>query len=232
MEGRSFTYNLKDIELTAESIARVIGYTTEEIPEYVSELIAQTLTIVQDQVSIKAEYRVFEDIVLDMQKGSIAFASTNFLTRKIILPQLIGSTHAALFLLSAGPEIGDLSKRQMSDGDLLEAYITDVIGSEIVEAAADKMQADLRVEAESNGLNITNRFSPGYCGWDVAEQQQLFALMPDNFCGITLRKSSLMIPIKSISGMIGLGKEARYQPYACNRCDSKNCIYRNKRGKA
>ncbi|MCK7538940.1 MAG: hypothetical protein MZV63_52410 [Marinilabiliales bacterium] len=47
---------------------------------------------------------------------------------------------------------------------------------------------------------ITNRFSPGYCGWDVAEQHKLFSFFKDNFCGITLTESALMNPVKSVSG--------------------------------
>ncbi|MCK7517168.1 MAG: hypothetical protein MZV64_05325 [Ignavibacteriales bacterium] len=37
-----------------------------------------------------------------------------------------------------------------------------------------------------SGLKTTNRFSPGYCGWHVSEQHNLFRLVPDNYCGITL----------------------------------------------
>ena len=119
----------------------------------------------------------------------------------------------------------------MISGDLLKGYVYDVIGSEVVEAAADMMQEELKVEAAARGKNITNRFSPGYCGWDVAEQHKLFSFFRDNFCGITLTGSALMNPIKSVSGLIGIGENVKYAPYQCHLCDDRNCIYRNRKSK-
>lgn len=117
----------------------------------------------------------------------------------------------------------------MKEGDLLRGYVYDVVGSEIVEAAADKMQDELEKTMHASGKGITNRYSPGYCGWDVIEQQKLFRLMPDNYCGITLSESSLMYPFKSVSGFIGAGKNVKRLPYACHLCDMEDCIYRRKK---
>ncbi|HLP74716.1 MAG TPA: vitamin B12 dependent-methionine synthase activation domain-containing protein, partial [Bacteroidales bacterium] len=113
----------------------------------------------------------------------------------------------------------------------LTGYIFDVAGSEIVEAATDLLQEDLRKSAEKEGLKITNRYSPGYCGWDVAEQHKLFTLLPGNYCGIKLTPSALMDPVKSVSGIIGIGKSVRNNPYTCKMCDMKDCIYRRLREK-
>jgi hypothetical protein len=54
--------------------------------------------------------------------------------------------------------------------------------------------------------------------------------MPDNFCGIRLTPSALMDPVKSVSGFIGIGNDVRFNPYTCNLCDMKDCIYRKVRG--
>ena len=103
------------------------------------------------------------------------------------------------------------------------------MGSEIVESAMDSIQFSLEEELKSHGLYITNRYSPGYCGWNVADQQKLFTFFPKNFCDIKLSDTSLMYPIKSISGIIGIGKEVKKDNYPCKLCDDKNCIYRGKR---
>jgi len=115
----------------------------------------------------------------------------------------------------------------MLERDFLKGYIYDVIGSEIVEAAADLLQNDLEKNMLGKGKKITNRYSPGYCSWDVAEQHKLFQLIPDNFCGIRLTPSALMNPVKSISGFIGIGKDVRNNPYTCRLCNQRDCVYRN-----
>ena len=117
----------------------------------------------------------------------------------------------------------------MKEGDLLKSYVYDVVGSEIVEAAADLMQDELEKAMAVGGRKITNRFSPGYCGWDVVEQHKLFRLIPGNFCGIRLTPSALMDPVKSVSGFIGIGENVKRLPYTCSFCDMKDCLYRKKK---
>ena len=229
MESRNFNYNVGDLGLSSEKIIKFIGYKPEDVPYTVTDLIEETLEKSLDLPSVKAEYHFFDTLVIENDSASIMLSSTLFQTRKIILSQLKGSSSAVLFLATAGPELGELSKKQMAAGDLLEGYITDVVGSEVVEAAIDLMHKELGSAASSEGYNITNRFSPGYCGWDVAEQHKLFDLIPENYCGITLTDSALMNPVKSVSGLIGIGREARFRPYSCSRCDSRNCIYRNRK---
>ena len=60
---------------------------------------------------------------------------------------------------------------------------------------------------EHLALNSTNRYSPGYCGWHVSEQHKFFAFLPQNYCGIELSDSALMKPVKSVSAIIGIGKD-------------------------
>ena len=58
------------------------------------------------------------------------------------------------------------------------------------------------------------------------EQKQLFSLLPNTMDFISLTKSCLMLPIKSVSGIIGVGKEVRKTGYSCDICSNKACIYR------
>ncbi len=110
----------------------------------------------------------------------------------------------------------------------MRGYVYDVLGSVTVEAAVDKMQGELEIKMQEKELKITNRYSPGYCGWPVNDQFKLFSFFPDNYCGITLSSSALMAPIKSVSGVIGIGPKVKKHPYTCQLCDAQNCIYRDK----
>ena len=128
---------------------------------------------------------------------------------KLIFGQLKKADSLAVFLCTAGEEIGIRTRKAMAGGDPLTGYIYDIIGSIVVDAAADRMQSELEKSVLSAGKKITNRYSPGYCGWDVSEQHKLFRLVPDNFCGIRLTDSALMDPVKSISGIIGIGEKCQ-----------------------
>lgn len=208
-----------------------MGYETGTAPEPVSILINEVTEELLPTSDIRAEYRVFKEISLSGVNKSLQVEGITFNIKPIIYRQIKEAEEVALFICTAGPVVGEMSRQSMKDGDLLRGYVYDVIGTEIVEAAADRMQEEMRKSMAALGKEITNRFSPGYCGWDVAEQHKLFSFFKDNFCGITLTESALMNPVKSVSGIIGIGRNVRYMPYQCKLCDDKNCIYRNKKSK-
>ncbi len=208
-----------------------MGYQPGTAPEPVTLLINEITEELLSFGDIKAEYRIFSEISFQHKEKSLHVEGVTFNIKPIIYRQIKEAEEAALFICTAGPVIGEKSRDSMKSGDLLKGYVYDVIGSEVVEAAADMMQEELKAEAAARGKKITNRFSPGYCGWDVAEQHKLFSFFKDNFCGITLTESALMNPIKSVSGLIGIGGNVKYAPYQCHLCDDRNCIYRNRKEK-
>jgi len=208
-----------------------MGYLPGTAPAPVTILINEITEELLPLGDIRAEYRIFKEISLRHEEKSLQVEGVVFNIKPIIYRQIKEAEEAALLISTAGPVIGEKSRNSMKSGDMLKGYVYDVIGSEVVEAAADMMQEELRKSMAAHGKGITNRFSPGYCGWDVAEQHKLFSFFKDNFCGITLTESALMNPIKSVSGLIGIGEHVRYAPYQCHLCDDKNCIYRNRKEK-
>ncbi|MFK2344270.1 vitamin B12 dependent-methionine synthase activation domain-containing protein [Bacteroides fragilis] len=85
-------------------------------------------------------------------------------------------------------------------------------------------------EFGAKGLGISYPYSPGYCGWKVSDQQILFSLLPNQPCGVSLTASSLMCPIKSVSGVVGIGRQMTRQKYGCELCGKKDC-YKNRLNK-
>jgi len=228
VKKRTRTYRFEELNIDLAHIEEVIGYKTEESPGTVSGLIEKALSDCGNIKGIRSEYVIYRDVSTDPKTASLEVEGVEFKTGKIIHGQIRKAEHLAVFLCTAGREIGNIIRKHMDEGDLLTGYIYDIIGSEIAESAADHMHDSLEAEMKKTGLGISNRFSPGYCGWDVSEQHKLFSLVPGNFCGITLTDSALMEPIKSVSGIIAIGKDVQRKPYTCNRCDIESCIYRNR----
>lgn len=228
MNYKTYQFDLKDLKISSSTIEAVLGYREGEDRELVTNLIEEILTDSHKISIIKAEYRVYTDVRFDNETKSITINNVRFQIKKIVFGQIKKSDSVALFLCTAGAEIGQRSREAMRDRDLLKGYIYDVVGSEIVEAAADHMQADLESDMLKIGKKITNRYSPGYCGWDVAEQHNLFELLPENFCNVKLTSSALMDPVKSVSGIIGIGENVNFNPYTCRMCDMKDCVYRRR----
>jgi hypothetical protein len=229
MDNKTYKFDFRDLHLNRSEIETVLGYKEDDDRLIVSDLIDELLDEAQNITDIKAQYTIFNNPQFQSGSKSISINNLNFGIDKIVYNQLKKSNSIAVFLCTAGPEIGNRSRRLMQDKDFLKGYIYDIIGSEIVEAAADLMQNEMSECLLSSGYKITNRYSPGYCGWNVAEQHNLFKLIPENYCGISLTESALMDPVKSISGFIGIGKEVRNNPYTCRMCSQDDCVYRRVR---
>jgi cobalamin-dependent methionine synthase I len=145
---------------------------------------------------------------------------------KIIERQLRGSEAYTLFICTSGAEYEAYQQRLKAEDDMVRVFIADALGSVIAEKTADQMELAVQENINKLGWHHTNRFSPGYCGWHVSQQQLLFPLFEGNTCGVTLTDSSLMVPIKSVSGIMGIGKEVRKLEYTCGLCDFEKCYKR------
>jgi len=226
MTGNTFCFSFSDLSLCASDIEDLMGYKKGDDKELVTGIVGEVLKESGEICDIRAQYMVFSDIRFDKGSSSLIINDIVFQVERIVFNQIRKSESVAIFLCTAGPEIGIRSRKAMKGGDLLRGYVLDVVGSGIAESAADLLQNELKNEVAAAGLKITNRYSPGYCGWNVAEQHRLFQLIPYNYCGIQLTESALMYPVKSVSGIIGIGKEVNLNPYACNMCVMEDCIYR------
>lgn len=153
----------------------------------------------------------------------------DFAIGKIIERQLKGAEAYAFFICTAGVEYEQYQEILKKKDDMVRVFIADALGSVIAEKTADLMELSLQESIDKLGWHHTNRFSPGYCGWHVSQQQLLFPLFKGDTCGVRLTESSLMLPIKSVSGIIGLGKTVKHLDYTCNLCDFEQCYKRKLR---
>ena len=140
--------------------------------------------------------------------------------------QLRGSEAYAIFIVTAGIAFEAFYRRLSGQDDMVRVFIADAIGSVVAEKCADAMECYLQQTIDKLGWHHTNRFSPGYCGWPVSQQQLLFPLFAGKTCGVRLTDSSLMVPVKSVSGIIGLGCDVRRLDYTCGLCDLRDCYKR------
>lgn len=142
---------------------------------------------------------------------------------KIIADSLAGSDKFCFFVATAGREYEDYRNTYRNNGDLVMEFIADAVGSVLAEACVAKVSEYLQ---EMLDVPFTYPYSPGYCGWKLTDQRLLFSLFPDAPCGIELTDSCLMYPIKSVSGIIGIGSGVVRKPYGCAICKNRSCYKR------
>ncbi len=224
----NFEFEFSQLGITGHQIEKMAGFegpAPEPFPQYIHEVLENA----KSMKGIRGSLYIFKGLDVAAQKGCIFFDGICFNTGKIIATHLNKCMGVGIFVCTAGNILEHYSRKQNDAGNLPEAYIADVAGSLIVETAMDKIQERFQDIARELGYGITNRYSPGYCGWNVAEQQLLFGLLPPNPAGVSLTPSSLMKPIKSVSGIIGFGPGVKSKGYTCQFCEITECIYRSRR---
>ena len=223
---KEFRFKFDELQIRQEEIKSLLGYRDVPLPAPFDDYVQKALHDAKDLTDIRGAYHITDDAVIDYEKYRILTGEQELRIGKAVCFELRGAERLAFFICTAGKTICEKSTQLLQGDHPVMGYIYDVLGSIITEAATVKMQSYLQDETELNGDRLTNRYSPGSCQWSVNEQHKLFSFFPDNVCGISLTHSSLMHPVKSVSGVIGIGKNVKYRTNVCTLCPSKNCIYR------
>ncbi len=172
---------------------------------------------------VESSYCVYKDIG-DISGNHVSIDSITF--KSGVLTRLLGECeYTAVFVLTIGSYLEELVTYLSTKGMVLQATVLDAVGSGAVEILAGEIEAEIRREAAANGLVVSRRFSPGYCDWDISQQRGFFRLLDGHTASVALTENMLMMPRKSISGIIGIGLPGRdvekYNP--CLICQKKDC---------
>ena len=223
---KEYNFKFDELIINQEEISSVLGYADNPLPASFNEYVKMALHDAKYLTDIRGAYTILENVKIDYKKHSLLVGEKELKVGKAVCSELKGAERLAFYVCTAGKIISEKSTSLLQGSDPVLGYVYDVLGSIITEAAGDKMQSFLKSENVINGDQLTNRYSPGYCQWPVSDQHKLFSFFHENICGISLTDSSLMNPVKSISGVIGIGKNVKYREYVCTLCSSKDCIYR------
>ncbi len=150
----------------------------------------------------------------------------------------LGARRSMLMAVSAGPEAENEARQRWEEAKPDEYFFLEMFGSAVVEnlvAATNGRVCDL---AEREGLMAVPHYSPGYAGWDVAEQNKLFALITGGATHplpgpLEVLSSGMLRPKKSLIAVIGLAPAiARAHGTApavpCEGCSFSPCQYRRR----
>jgi cobalamin-dependent methionine synthase I len=134
----------------------------------------------------------------------------------------------AVFVATVGGGIEQAADRCYLDGQAAESFVLHAIGSAAAEAACDAMIEYLWAHEINGDEAVTAPFSPGYCGLPLTEQQTLFSILDTREIGVDLLPSMMMRPIKSVSGLAGIGPVGEVEAHGvpCEHCQIDHCRMR------
>ncbi len=218
-----------DASVDRGEVLRYVGYPAGKAPNsHLSDILDRWIEEANRRAAPRAVYVVLpvEEIGRRTLRLRAADGEPEF--RGAIAEFLGPSRFVAAFVATAGPGVEHLASELMRQSDELAAIIVNAVGAERAEAAEAAVIQQLRELAGPQGLAPTLPYSPGYCGIALTEQTKLFSLFGGETVGVELTEDCMMRPLKSISGLIGLGPadEVGAHGSPCERCELYNCAVR------
>lgn len=212
------------INIDEGQVLRDVGYDANCEPPARATALAHDYAKNVNQLINPAFSYVIKDV--DFVINSSVFIEGGFIFQSKVISELLKKCEkVAVFALTIDGYLEETVAQLAEDGLIVQARVLDAIGSNAAEQVADHVQDIIRQRISARGFHISRRFSPGYCDWEVAQQQMLFQAMNGSNISIQLTDKNLMIPRKSISGIIGIGTPAseieKYNP--CISCQIHNC---------
>jgi len=223
-----FELDYDEFYLDKYQILKSVGYKKDDIPDLIQQVFDEVLIDLSKKVNIKGGFKIFPSNQISIGKEHIIISGITFNCGEIIKSCLTDSESVVLLICTIGNQVEKWTKSLLEKNEPLAGYFSDLIASELVEMAADKLELKLEQMLKLYKIKTTTRFSPGYCGWDVGEQQKLFSILPKGFCGVTLNNESMMFPVKSISAIIGIGSNVSKKKYNCSKCVLESCLKKDR----
>ncbi|MEE8567226.1 MAG: vitamin B12 dependent-methionine synthase activation domain-containing protein [Anaerolineales bacterium] len=146
-----------------------------------------------------------------------------------LLAQHMGGAQEAVIVLCTVGEALERRAERVSKEDAVYGLALDGVGSAGVEALANAACALFEEEATKEDYQVTIPLSPGMVGWPVEQgQPQIFDLLDADEIGVRLTESMMMVPRKSLTFVLGIGKELIAGGRTCDYCSLKEtCRYRD-----
>ncbi|HEY77571.1 MAG TPA: hypothetical protein G4O09_00460 [Dehalococcoidia bacterium] len=218
------TRNPIDIGLNIQQVLKTIGYHGNCTPP------ARTMSLVDEYLEnfhnlVEPAYSyVIRDV--EWVQGPISFIRDAVIFKSQVIARLLEQCQkVVVFAVTIGNHLEEMVNQLAEDGLILQATVLDAIGSSAVEKLAEFVETSIREASGAQDLSTSRRFSPGYCDWNIGQQRMLFWALNGDTADIRLTRTCLMIPQKSISGIIGIGPGnsalESYNP--CRTCKKRHC---------
>lgn len=143
---------------------------------------------------------------------------------------------AAVAVVSAGRECEEHARALWNEGKPDEYFFLEVYGSAVVEHLIAQAAFLLCDWADGEGKAILPHYSPGYPGWNIADQQRLLACIQRNSGeswpgDIRVMDSGMLVPRKSLLALFGIAPISETtrrltEMVPCERCSLPRCNYR------
>jgi hypothetical protein len=170
------------------------------------------------------------EVPVEIQPDGLRLNGTDFAAPRL-REQLIDAQadRAVLVAVSAGKECEEKARQLWREEKPDEYFFMEMFGSAVVEQLVTNAGARICAFAEQNGMAVLPHYSPGYSGWDTAEQKRLFEAISHKAGGfpgdLRVLESGMLQPKKSLLAVFGVTEHIEKVRQLTNLVPCENCSF-------
>jgi len=111
---KTFHFKYSELDIDLMKIENILGYGEGNDRDIVNAVVEGILAEPDLFANIKAEYRIFDNITFNAGDKSVTIDDVNFQTHKVLFNQLKKADSIAIFLGTAGKEVGIKTRKAMA----------------------------------------------------------------------------------------------------------------------
>jgi len=160
--------------------------------------------------------------ISEVKGGRLVLEGGSVFESELLAEKFKCTPEIAVYVLTIGPAL-ERRVSELASRELFKSFIMDCVGTYALRQVFDIVRKDFQPDGEGQ----LSKFSPGSTAyWDLRQQKVLFDVLGaeevENVIGVRLNESYIMIPRKSVSGVMGNTEEQFQECQICKR----RCEYR------
>jgi hypothetical protein len=201
MTGRRRILDPLPVTVSRPLVLLRLGYrNATQVPEKTSRILDEEIAACAPLLQGRA---VLASFPIERDGAALRLGGRLTSAGRTLRERLEGCGTAWLFAATIGDGVERRSVSLSEKGELTRSLLVDAYGSAAAIALGLALEQAVARECVPLGLQATKRTAPGYGDFDLEAQRPLVELLDAAAIGVTLTEDFLMLPAKSISGVVG-----------------------------
>ncbi|MDR1116965.1 MAG: methionine synthase [Oscillospiraceae bacterium] len=213
------------MEKSKAEVLRYLGRRNQEVSPQLDSLIEECMLLMGEAAAPRHVRKTFG---IQLRSDGIQVENSGLLLCGEDISRHLTGCGSVVLLAATLSVPADNLIRRWENADLTRSLVLDACAGQLIEQYLDEIEAQICHEAGETGLTVTSRFSPGYGDLPLDIQPKLLAVLDaGKKIGLTCTESLILLPRKSVTAILGLGKGVHDKPEGCEGCLlNKTCAFR------
>lgn len=213
--------------LNKQEALRYLGYGTHQPDENITRLLDDCE---QEIIKTAIPKYLYKQFPITFTQEGVQVENTSLLLKGTHIYNHLAGCFGVVILCATLSANIDKQIRQAQLTDMTKALVLDSLASVAVEQVGEQVES--LVDSEYPGVYKTWRFSPGYGDFPIETQKDMLTVLDaPRKIGLCTAESSMLMPVKSVTAVIGLSHEkVKKENRGCASCNLKETCQFRKEG--